>query len=244
MTKFTLGKLILIAISTCIHTTAFAVISSPISGQVGSTGSFENIITEPPDIIDVPLPERPINPSLSAWPYQSSNVEMGVIYTCAKGFNTLYRRKSTDTFEQTISVEPCDKGRLTDTNVEPATTYCYRLETVTSDGTRKNAESCSTASPVRVSFKQLLTTPEESSQVLSDFNWEETAPVAEDTGGQVSLPFIYYMNILVNGGIYWTLGQNFNLGLDLRYSQADVTFFGTDVEAGGAHVDVILGYHW
>ena len=64
MTKFTLGKLILIAISTCIHTTAFAVISSPISGQVGGPGSFESIITEPPDIINVPLPERPINPSV------------------------------------------------------------------------------------------------------------------------------------------------------------------------------------
>jgi hypothetical protein len=50
--------------------------------------------------------------------------------------------------------------------------------------------------------------------------------------------------IWLNGGIYWTLGQNFNLGLDLRYSQADVTFFGEDVKAGGTHAGVILGYHW
>ena len=48
----------------------------------------------------------------------------------------------------------------------------------------------------------------------------------------------------LNGGIYWTLTQYFNLGFDLRYSQADVSFFGTDVEAGGTHVGVILGYHW
>lgn len=50
--------------------------------------------------------------------------------------------------------------------------------------------------------------------------------------------------IWLNGGIYWTLGQSFNLGLDLRYSQAEVTFFGEDVEAGGTHAGIILGYHW
>ena len=46
------------------------------------------------------------------------------------------------------------------------------------------------------------------------------------------------------GGIYWTLGQSFNIGLDLRYSQADVTLFGTDGEAGGTHAGLMLGYHW
>lgn len=50
--------------------------------------------------------------------------------------------------------------------------------------------------------------------------------------------------IWLNGGIYWTLGKNFNLGLDLRYSQANVTFIGEDVKAGGTHAGVILGYHW
>lgn len=50
--------------------------------------------------------------------------------------------------------------------------------------------------------------------------------------------------IWLNGGVYWTLGQHFNLGLDLRYSQADVTLFGVDIDAGGTHAGVILGYHW
>ena len=50
--------------------------------------------------------------------------------------------------------------------------------------------------------------------------------------------------IWLNGGVYWTLGQHFNLGLDLRYSQADVTLFGVEGEAGGTHAGVILGYHW
>jgi opacity protein-like surface antigen len=50
--------------------------------------------------------------------------------------------------------------------------------------------------------------------------------------------------IWLNGGVYWTLGQHFNLGLDLRYSQADVTLFGVDAKAGGSHVGLLLGYHW
>lgn len=48
----------------------------------------------------------------------------------------------------------------------------------------------------------------------------------------------------LNGGIYWTLGQHFNLGLDLRYSEADVTLFGVNGEAGGGFAGLLLGYHW
>jgi opacity protein-like surface antigen len=48
----------------------------------------------------------------------------------------------------------------------------------------------------------------------------------------------------LNGGVCWTLGQSFNLGLDLRYTQADVTLFNVDGKAGGTHAGVILGYHW
>ena len=50
--------------------------------------------------------------------------------------------------------------------------------------------------------------------------------------------------IWLNGGVYWTLGQHFNLGLDLRYSQADVTLFDVEGKAGGTHAGIILGYHW
>lgn len=52
------------------------------------------------------------------------------------------------------------------------------------------------------------------------------------------------LGIWLNAGVYWTLGQSFNLGLDLRYSKAEVTLFGVDVEAGGTHAGLILGYHW
>jgi len=48
----------------------------------------------------------------------------------------------------------------------------------------------------------------------------------------------------LNGGIYWTLNQHFNLGFDLRYSDAGVTLAGIDVEAGGTTAGIFLGYHW
>lgn len=48
----------------------------------------------------------------------------------------------------------------------------------------------------------------------------------------------------LGGGVYWTLNQSFNLGLDLRYSQADVTLFDESLKAGGTHVGLMLGYHW
>ena len=50
--------------------------------------------------------------------------------------------------------------------------------------------------------------------------------------------------IWFNGGVYWTLGQSFNLGLQARYSRAEVSFFGRDAEAGGTSLGLMLGYHW
>ncbi len=48
----------------------------------------------------------------------------------------------------------------------------------------------------------------------------------------------------LNGGVYWALGETFNIGIDLRYSAADVTLMGEDVKAGGGHAGLILGWHW
>lgn len=48
----------------------------------------------------------------------------------------------------------------------------------------------------------------------------------------------------VNAGVYWTIGPAFNLGLEWRYSQAEVTLYGIEAEAGGSHGGLILGYHW
>lgn len=48
----------------------------------------------------------------------------------------------------------------------------------------------------------------------------------------------------LGGGIYWTLGEHFNIGLDIAWSKAEVTLFDTDGEAGGGHAGLLLGYHW
>jgi len=52
------------------------------------------------------------------------------------------------------------------------------------------------------------------------------------------------IGIWLNGGIYWTLGEAFNLGFELAYSHAKVTVFGEDANAGGGHAGILLGYHW
>ena len=48
----------------------------------------------------------------------------------------------------------------------------------------------------------------------------------------------------LSGGVYWTISQHFNLGLGVRYSKATIDFSGIDIEAGGTHSGLILGYHW
>ena len=46
------------------------------------------------------------------------------------------------------------------------------------------------------------------------------------------------------GGMYVGLTPHLNLGLDVRYSKAEVTLFDVDREAGGLHAGVTAGYHW
>jgi hypothetical protein len=48
----------------------------------------------------------------------------------------------------------------------------------------------------------------------------------------------------IGGGIYWTLGEHFNIGFDLRWSKAEVTINGVDAEGGGGHAGLLIGYHW
>jgi len=50
--------------------------------------------------------------------------------------------------------------------------------------------------------------------------------------------------IWINGGVYWTLGNSFNLGLEFGYSKGEVTLFDEDGDAGGGHAALLLGYHW
>ncbi|MGA1841051.1 MAG: hypothetical protein ACMUIU_10540 [bacterium] len=53
------------------------------------------------------------------------------------------------------------------------------------------------------------------------------------------------IGIWINGGLYWTI-KRFNIGFDLRWSKADVTFseFNVKADAGGLHYGLITGIHF
>jgi len=50
--------------------------------------------------------------------------------------------------------------------------------------------------------------------------------------------------IWIDGGVYWNFAKYWNIGVDLRYSKAEITLFGADVEAGGFHAGLLAGFHW
>jgi opacity protein-like surface antigen len=48
----------------------------------------------------------------------------------------------------------------------------------------------------------------------------------------------------VGAGTYYAVTPSFNLGLDVRYSKAEVTLFDKEREAGGLNAGITAGYHW
>lgn len=52
------------------------------------------------------------------------------------------------------------------------------------------------------------------------------------------------MGFWLGGGVYWTVNDHFNIGMELKASGADVTLMGVEVNAGGGHFGVLAGYHW
>jgi opacity protein-like surface antigen len=48
----------------------------------------------------------------------------------------------------------------------------------------------------------------------------------------------------VGVGTYYAVTPSFNLGLDVRYSKAEVTLFDKEREAGGLNAGITAGYHW
>lgn len=52
------------------------------------------------------------------------------------------------------------------------------------------------------------------------------------------------IGFFINGGFTFTLARHLNLGLNVRYSQADVEIAGYDIEAGGVTLAGVVGYHF
>jgi hypothetical protein len=50
--------------------------------------------------------------------------------------------------------------------------------------------------------------------------------------------------IWIDGGVYWTLSEAFNLGFDVRITEAQVRLYGSAMNAGGFHFGLLAGYHW
>lgn len=49
------------------------------------------------------------------------------------------------------------------------------------------------------------------------------------------------VGVWIDGGVYGTLAEHFNIGVALAWSRATVTLFD---EAGGFHYGLLAGYHW
>ena len=50
--------------------------------------------------------------------------------------------------------------------------------------------------------------------------------------------------VWIGGGMYYAATRSLHVGLDLRYSEAEVEIFDEDREVGGIYTGVTVGYHW
>lgn len=48
----------------------------------------------------------------------------------------------------------------------------------------------------------------------------------------------------IGTGVYWRFTDHWNLGFDLRYTNADVTLSDRSVDTGGMRYGLSAGYHW
>jgi len=48
----------------------------------------------------------------------------------------------------------------------------------------------------------------------------------------------------IGSGGFWHVTKRLNIGFDIRYSEAEVTLFNADFEAGGLHAGITIGSHW
>ena len=52
------------------------------------------------------------------------------------------------------------------------------------------------------------------------------------------------VGLWLGAGIYFTVVEHLNVGLDFRVTSADATLAGIDVSSGGSHIGLLVGYHF
>ena len=71
-------------------------------------------------------------------------------------------------------------------------------------------------------------------------SFDVAGPAPEDNGSDTNSG----AGLWFGTGVYWTLGQNVNLGFLYRYSDVRMSLLGANVNAGGSHFGMVLGLHW
>ena len=67
---------------------------------------------------------------------------------------------------------------------------------------------------------------------------ETRGPVGTSTDSDTGLGF------WVGAGTLYTLAGWFNVGGQVQYTKGDVDVFGADIDAGGVHIDALIGFAW
>jgi opacity protein-like surface antigen len=52
------------------------------------------------------------------------------------------------------------------------------------------------------------------------------------------------IGLWLDAGLYWSLYEHLQIGVDLRYSEAEIKIFGAEIEAGGFHAGLTFGFRW
>ena len=52
------------------------------------------------------------------------------------------------------------------------------------------------------------------------------------------------VGVWIGAGTYYAVTPSFNIGVDVRYSKAEVTLFDKERETGGMNAGITAGYHW
>jgi hypothetical protein len=52
------------------------------------------------------------------------------------------------------------------------------------------------------------------------------------------------VGLWANAGVLFRVGERFNVGIDVRHSDVEVTLEDVDVDVGGTHYGVLFGFRW